>query len=185
LAILGRLGAATISTDALVHELYGSPAVRDAVVARFGQQVAPGGVVDRAALAQRIFSADAGADRDWLERLLWPLVRQRVDEWRAAALAGRGSAPVALVVEVPLLFESGSEGIYDATIAVVADEQLRVARSGNRDHHRLAEREQRQLAQADKASRATYVVLNDGDLTELEAKLSEILVMLQRRWSQP
>ena len=188
LQILARLGAATISTDAVVHELYGSQTVRDAVVARFGPRVAPDGVVDRAALAQRVFAADAGGpggDREWLEQLLWPLVRQRVDEWRAATLAGGAPPPVALVVEVPLLFESGSEGMYDATIAVVADGRLRESRAGSRDHRALAEREHRQLAQEDKASRATYVVVNDGDLAELEAKLSAILVMLKGRWSQP
>jgi dephospho-CoA kinase len=188
LQILERLGAATISTDAVVHELYGSALVRDAVLARFGSHVAPGGVIDRAALAQRVFCADAGAagdDREWLEQLLWPLVRQRVAEWRAATLAGRGAPPVALVVEVPLLFESGSEGMYDASIAVVADERLRGSRARDRDHRAIAQRERRQLSQQDKASRATYVVVNDGDLTELEAKLSAILVMLKGRWSQP
>ncbi len=187
LQILARLGAATISTDAVVHELYGSSTVRDAVVARFGPGVAPDGVVDRSALAQRVFAADAGGaggDREWLEQLLWPLVRQRVDEWRVATLAGGASPPAALVVEVPLLFESGSEGMYDATIAVVADERLRGSRAHDRDDRALTQRERRQLSQEDKASRATYVVVNDGDLAELEAKLSAILVMLKERWSQ-
>ncbi len=77
LAALERLGAAVISSDAIVHELYGTDAVRDAVVARFGVEVAPDGVVDRGALAARAFATDA--DRAWLEQLLWPLVRGRVE----------------------------------------------------------------------------------------------------------
>ena len=80
LAALERLGAATLSTDAVVHELYASDAVRDAVVARWGPEVAPGGVVDRRAVAARAFSDPA--EREWLEGLLWPLVARRVAEWR-------------------------------------------------------------------------------------------------------
>ena len=183
LQVLERLGAATLSTDAVVHELHGSAPVRDAVVARFGPEVAPGGVLDRAVLAERVFAADAdgaGADREWLEQLLWPLVRQRVAQWRRA-----NAAASVQVVEVPLLFESGSERLYDATIAIVSDERLRESRAHGRGQRAVAERERRQLSQQDKASRATYVVVNDGDLAELEAKLSAILVMLRRGWSQP
>ena len=58
LAALERLGAATISSDAVVHELYEGKQLRDAVVARWGAEVAPGGVVDRAAVAQRAFAGD-------------------------------------------------------------------------------------------------------------------------------
>ena len=60
-AALERLGAATISTDAVVHELYGSATVRDAVVARWGEEVAPGGVVDRGAIARHVFGAPGRA----------------------------------------------------------------------------------------------------------------------------
>ena len=56
LAALERLGAAVISSDAVVHELYGADQVRQAVTARFGDAVAPDGVVDRAALAARVFA---------------------------------------------------------------------------------------------------------------------------------
>ena len=81
LAALARLGAATLSTDAVVHELYADPEVRDAVVARWGPDVAPGGVVDRAAVARRAFAAPE--ERAWLEGLLWPRVGARVAAWRA------------------------------------------------------------------------------------------------------
>lgn len=176
LAALARLGAAVTSSDAVVHELYGTPAVRDAVVERFGAEVAPGGVVDRSALASRIF-ADA-TDRAWLEQLLWPLVRERILAWREAV--GRVTpVPRALVVEVPLLFEAGSDQMYDATIAVVADEEIREARAHTRGHQAVAEREARQLSQQEKAARATFVVANDGTIEQLEAKLSAILAMLE------
>ena len=175
LAALERLGAAVISSDAVVHELYASDRVRDAVVARFGAEVAPGGVVDRGRLATVAF--ETAQSRAWLEGLIWPLVGERVAAWRAEAEQAT-PRPRALVVEVPLLFEAGHERLYDATIAVTADEQLRRDRASARGHRAVDEREARQLSQADKAARATYVVANDGDLHELERKLSSVLVML-------
>jgi dephospho-CoA kinase len=97
--------------------------------------------------------------------------------WRNQ-LEHASSPPRAAVVEVPLLFESGMEGAFDATIAVVADEALRGERAGARGHEALAERGARQLSQQEKAQRATYVVVNDGSVHELERKLSAILEML-------
>jgi dephospho-CoA kinase len=175
LAAFERLGAAVISTDAIVHELYREDAVRDAVVARFGVEVAPGGVVDRGALAARAFATDL--DRGWLEQLLWPLVRDRVNAWREQMLRTE-PAPRVLVSEVPLLFEAGNEDMYDATIAVVADEQVRDSRARARGHRALAERDARQLSQEEKAARSSFVVVNDGSVQDLEQKLSAILAIL-------
>jgi dephospho-CoA kinase len=175
LAALDRLGAAVTSSDTIVHELYGTTAVRDAVVARFGPEVAPEGAIDRGELAERAFATDI--DRAWLEQLLWPLVRERVADWRQRE--GRTDpAPRVFVVEVPLLFEAGSDEMYDATIAIIADEQVREARAQARGHRALAERDARQLSQHEKAARSTFVVVNDGDQQELEDKLSSILAML-------
>ncbi len=176
LAALERLGAAVLSTDAVVHALYDSPEVRDAVVERFGPEVAPGGVVDRPALARAAFASDDG--RSWLEQLLWPRVGRRIVEWRAEV--ERAEPPRrAAVVEVPLLFESGMNHGFDATIAVVADESVRAQRADARGHQALAERAARQLTQDEKAQRATYAVVNDGSVDELEHKLSSILDTLR------
>jgi dephospho-CoA kinase len=175
LGALGRLGAETISSDAVVHELYGGQQLRDAVVGRWGPEVAPAGVVDRAAVAQRAFADDQ--ERRWLEQQIWPLVAARVAEWLEQARA-REPSPPAAVVEVPLLFEAGLEGIYDATIAVVAAEDVRAARAAARGHEAVGERDARQLPQEEKARRATYVVRNDGSVEELEAQLSAVLAKL-------
>jgi dephospho-CoA kinase len=177
LAALARLGAATLSTDAVVHELYALPEVRDAVVERWGEAVAPDGRVDRAAVARAAFASDA--DRQWLEQLIWPRVGARIASWREE-LGAWDPVPPAAVIEVPLLFESGMEGAFDATIAVVADEAVRTDRAGARGHAALDERSARQLPQDEKARRATYTVVNDGSLEELEGKLSEILANLSR-----
>jgi dephospho-CoA kinase len=155
-----------------VHALYEGEDVRDAVVARWGPTTAPGGRVDRSAVAARAFaSAD---ERAWLEGLLWPLVGERVSSWRAAEQA-RDPVPAALVVEVPLLFEAGMEPLFDATIAVVAEEQSRRERAAARGHGSVDERAARQLTQEEKAARATYVVANSGTLAELEHNLSLVL----------
>jgi dephospho-CoA kinase len=175
LAVLERLGAATLSTDAVVHELYGAPDVRDAVVARWGGRVAPGGVVDRAAVAARAFAAPE--ERAWLEGELWPRVAERVAAW-LQEIGDRNPPPAAAVVETPLLFEAGMDGVYDATVAVVADEDVRAARAAGRGQIAADERAARQLPQAEKARRATFVVDNSGTKAELEAHLSAILATL-------
>jgi dephospho-CoA kinase len=172
LAALGRLGAEVLSTDAVVHELYDSPEVRDAVVARFGPEIAPAGAVDRAALARRAFAGEE--ERAWLEGMLWPRVGARVAAWLEQVRA-QAPPPRAAVVETPLLFEAGMEAIYDATIAVIAAEPLRRARAAGRGHAVVDERAARQLSQEEKARRATFVVRNDGSEEELERELSAIL----------
>jgi len=176
LAALERLGAATLSTDAVVHELYASDeGLREAVVERWGAEVAPDGVVDRAAIARRAFAEEG--ERRWLESVLWPRVGERVGAWIGQTRAKR-PAPKAAVIEVPLLFEAGMEGLYDATIAVTAQEELRRERAAKRGHELQGERVARQIAQEEKARRATYAVENDGSEEELERKLAEVLAKL-------
>ena len=86
--------------------------------------------------------------------------------------------PRAAVVEIPLLFESGSDHGFDATIAVIADEAVRAQRAAGRGHEALSERAARQLSQQEKSQRATYTVVNDGTESELQDRLSVILDML-------
>ncbi len=175
LAALERLGAATLSSDAVVHELLATDEVRDALVERLGPAVAPEGRVDRGVVAERVFGSDE--DRKWLEGVLWPRVGERMWGWREA-LDQRESRPRAAVVEVPLLFESGLEQAFDATVAVVADEAVRRERAEARGHAGVASRTARQLAQDEKAGRATHVVHNDGTVEELEEKLSQLLARI-------
>ncbi|MGI9185223.1 MAG: dephospho-CoA kinase [Solirubrobacteraceae bacterium] len=173
---LERLGAAVLSTDRVVHELYQDNAVLAAVAERFGPEVRRDGAVDRPALARLAFATEDGSA--WLEQLLWPRVGKRMVAWREA-LQSCSPAPRAAVVEVPLLFESGMDHGFDATIAVIVDEEVRHARASARGHAALDERRARQLSQQEKSQRATYSVLNDGTVLELEHKLSAILDMLQ------
>jgi dephospho-CoA kinase len=174
LKVLAELGAATLSTDEVAHAVLESE--RDAVIERLGDGVAPDGHIDRSRVADAVFGDDDA--RAWLEGLLWPMVGTRVAEWRAEVDAAR-PAPRAAVVEVPLLFESGMEPAFDRTIAVIADEAARERRAAGRGHSALAERELRQLSQAEKSERADFTVRNDGTLEELKEVLSRVLATLE------
>lgn len=170
LAALGRLGAATLSSDAIVHELLETERVRDLLVARWGDEVAPQGRIDRARVGTIVF--ERPDELVWLESTLHPLVGERTIEWRSQLPPSTALA----VVEVPLLFEVGLDPAFDATICVVAADDARVERAGARGTLELEARAGRQLSQDEKAARATYVVRNDGSIEELEAALADLVV---------
>jgi len=176
LKALERLGASTLSSDAVVHELLMSDEVRDLLVDELGRQIAPDGQVDRGKVAEQVFGDDDR--REWLEGILWPRVGQRMHEWRTE-LGERDDPPRAAIVEVPLLFEAGMEEAFDATIAVIADESVREERAGARGHAGVASRTARQLSQEEKSHRADFTVRNDGSLDELSVKLSEVLARIE------
>ena len=173
---LRELGAATLSTDTIVHEMLAGPDLRELVSARLGPGVVRDGSLDRSAIAERVF-ADEEARR-WLEGVLWPQVGERVGAWRVEVESAKPT-PRAAVVEVPLLFESGMDAMFDRTVAVVADEAVRVERAGRRGHAALAERTGRQLTQEEKAQRADFTVRNDGSRDELRETLSLVLGKLE------
>jgi dephospho-CoA kinase len=174
LRLLERLGAATLSTDLVTHELLSSDEVRDLLVGELGPEVAPGGSIDRSAVASRVFGDDE--KRKWLEGVVWPRVGERVAQFRESV-----EDQPAAVVEVPLLFESGMQALFDKTIVVVADEDVRAERAGARGHELVEARTARQLTQDEKAQRADFVVRNDGSFEDLEAKLSDVLEKLGDR----
>ncbi|MFN8163030.1 MAG: dephospho-CoA kinase [Solirubrobacterales bacterium] len=174
LAAFARLGAATLSSDAVVHELLESESLRDRLVERWGPEVAPEGRIDRARIGEIVF-----ADPDqlaWLEGQIHPLVAERMVSWLADLPPGTEVA----VVEVPLLFEGGRDQVFDTTVAVVAGEEVRRERAAARGHALVDEREARQLSQGEKAERADHVVENDGSVEDLERALSGLLAKLRR-----
>ncbi len=176
LVVMCELGADVLSTDEVVHELYCCDRVRAAIVERWGEEVVPGGVISRQAVAERVFDSDQ--ERSWLEHLLWPLVGERVAVWLALARA-KEPPPRAAVVETPLLFESGMDKACDFTIALVADERLRSERAATRELARAEDRVARQLSQQQKAELATFMVCNNGSVEELRRELSDVLGKLR------
>ncbi|HEY6770956.1 MAG TPA: dephospho-CoA kinase [Solirubrobacterales bacterium] len=175
LAAFERLGAATLSTDRVAHDLLEDDEVRAALVDRWGPEIAPGGSVDRERVSEIVFN-----DRDelaWLEGVTHPRVGAHVLEWRQGLAP---EVPVA-IVEVPLLFEAAMEDAFDATLAVVADDALRDARLRERGQGGLEGREERQLEQAEKERRADHVIRNDASLEELESEVSKLIEELQEK----
>jgi dephospho-CoA kinase len=173
LAAFERLGAETVSSDAVVHQLLEGEPLLPRLVERWGEDVAPGGKVDRDRIGSIVF-ADTG-ELKWLEGQIHPLVGERIATWLASLPE---QADVA-VVEVPLLFETGMDGVFDTTVAVVTADAIRSERARARGHALVDEREARQLAQQEKASRAEHVVANDGSIEDLERELSALVEKLR------
>jgi dephospho-CoA kinase len=168
-----RLGAATLSSDTVVHELLESQELRDRLSARWGPQVVADGKIDRAKIGEVVF-----ADPEqlaWLEAQIHPQVQARTAEWLLSLPAETEVA----VVEVPLLFEVAGERPFDTTVAVVTSDEVRRERAAARGHALVDEREARQLTQAEKAERADHVIENDGSVEDLEQALSALLAKLR------
>jgi dephospho-CoA kinase len=171
LAAFGRHGASTLSSDDIVRRLYDRDDVRRAVAERFGPVVVlPGGSIDRAAVAARVF-ADA-QERAWLEALLLPLLAAEFREWRDRELAAGAGL---LVHEAPTLFEAGIEDRYDTIVTVTAPRELREQRRPG-----SAERMASQLPEDEKAARSHVVYENTGTLEDLDRFVAELVRRLEQ-----
>jgi dephospho-CoA kinase len=170
LAAFSACGAATLSSDAVVHGLYEEPDVVAAVTGRFGADVLdPGGGVDRAALGARAFAEEGGVA--FLEALLHPLIETRRRAWVAGQRSLRPPPPL-LVCEVPLLFEVGAEAGFDASLLVTAPADVRRRRVEGRGQDFRA-RSARQLPEEEKTARADRVLVNDAGLDALRAWVAD------------
>jgi dephospho-CoA kinase len=174
LKAFARLGAATLSSDAVVHELLESEPLRRRLAERWGQEVIADGGLDRGRIGEIVFADPE--QLGWLEGQIHPLVKERTADW----LASLPDETEVAVVEVPLLFEAGSDAAFDTTVAVVTADEVRRARAAARGHALVDEREARQLTQTEKAERAEHVVENDGTVEDLERALSALLAKLRR-----
>jgi dephospho-CoA kinase len=174
LAAFARHGCAVLDADAVVHDLYRTARVRDAVVARLGPGVlGRDGAIDRSAVARAIFADDDL--RTWLEQFIHPLVHDEAVAWRDAALAA-DPPPRAVVEEVQLLFEGDRVDAYDRTLVVTAAPEIRRGRLVARGRlEGLAAREARLLPEALKAERADDVIVNDGDVAALDRAVATYL----------
>jgi dephospho-CoA kinase len=175
LAAFERFGAATLSTDRVAHDLLDDAEVRDLLVERWGDEVAPDGRIDRDRVGEIVF-----ADRDelnWLESVTHPRVGAHVLEWRRKL----GPDVAVAVVEVPLLFEAAMEDAFDATVAVVAEDGIRDTRLRERGQAGLEGREDRQLDQEEKGRRADHLIRNDASLEALEGEVRNLLKQLEEK----
>jgi len=170
-AFLRELGAATISADDLVHELLAEKTVAGRVERHFGPGLVAGEAVDRPALAHLVFEDDAALE--WLEKLLHPRVRRRIEEWARAqeALAQR---PPLLVAEVPLLFESGLDDGFDYVMLVTAPQAVRRRRlAAKLTKSQFTHRAERQIDEAVKAAGSDFVFDNRSSRRDLKQFVAE------------
>jgi dephospho-CoA kinase len=170
LASFRRHGAATVSSDEIVHRLLREdPVVGKTLVERFGDGILDeAGQIDRSAIAEIVF-----ADRealDWLESLLHPLVVQEYLEWREQ-LAALPNPPPLTATEVPLLYEVGGQDRFDAVVVVTAPPKVRAGRT----EVEAEEREQRLLPDTVKVAQADFAYVNEGSIEDLDAFVGEVM----------
>jgi len=173
LASFRRHGAATVSSDEIVHHLLRSdPEIKRALVERLGEEILDGeGVPDRERIAFRVFKDREALD--FLEQLLHPPVSREYLTWRDQ-LARLPNPPRVCVTEVPLLYEVGADERFDKVVVITAPEKLREARRGGRKD----DREARLLPDREKAKRADFVYVNTGTPEDLDAWVAEVLATL-------
>jgi dephospho-CoA kinase len=166
-------GAATVSSDEIVHHLLASNEdVRAALVAELGEGILDeAGQIDRARVAEVVF-----ADRtklDFLESLLHPLVAAEYLRWREQ-LAELPDPPAVCVTEVPLLYETGGDQRFDKVVLITAPAKLREQRR----RVRRDDRDERLLPDAEKLKRADFAYVNTGSLEELDAWVGGVMAEL-------
>ena len=168
-----RHGAATVSSDEIVHHLLATDLeVRRALVERLGDEIlGAGGAPDLERIALRVF--DDRAALDFLEKLLHPRVSREYMRWREQ-LAALPNPPRVCVTEVPLLFEVGAEGRFDKVVVITAPRKLREARRGGWKD----EREARLVPDREKVARADFSYVNTGTPDELDAWVAEVMATL-------
>jgi len=168
-----RHGAATVSSDEIVHHLLRTdPEVKQALVERLGEEIlGADGVPDRDRIALRVFKDREALD--FLEKLLHPLVSREYLAWREQ-LAALPNPPEVCVTEVPLIYEVGAEKRFDKVVVVTAPPKLREARRGGRKD----EREARLIPDRDKSKRADFVYVNTGTPEELDAWVASVMASL-------
>jgi dephospho-CoA kinase len=172
LKAFARRGAAVISSDEIVHELLRSDqAVQEAVRERWGDSVLGPEGIDRAQVADLVFTSPA--ELEWLEALLHPRVVATYLAWREK-LGELPDPPPVCVTEVPLLYEVGGETRFDAVVVVTASPEVRISRQIGP----MADREQRLIPDEEKVARADFAYVNDGSLEELDAFVADVMARL-------
>jgi dephospho-CoA kinase len=181
-ALLHRLGVPVHDADASVHRLLGrNGAAVERVAAAFPGTGGANGI-DRAELGRRVFNDKAALRR--LERILHPLVRAESDRFLRRMAAHR--VPL-VVLDIPLLFESGGDRRCDAVIVVSAPSFLQRARVLARpgmSESRLAAILAKQMPDREKRNRADFIVPTGLGRRLTLRRLAEIVKMLSAQQSQ-
>lgn len=166
-------GAATVSSDEIVHHLLDSDDdVRAAMVAELGEGILDdAGRIDRARVADIVFAETTKLE--FLEALLHPLVVAEYLRWREQ-LGALPQPPAVCVTEVPLLYETGGDERFDKVVVITAPAKLREQRR----RVRRDDRDERLLPDAEKVKRADYSYVNIGSLEDLDAWVAGVMTEL-------
>ncbi len=176
--ILEENGYPVISTDRVAREmLHGDQSIRRQVIQTFGESIlGEDGEIDRSKLATRVFSSPGDLQR--LEDILHPPTLKAVDE-RIRDLSGQHSI---VLIESALIFETGIEELFDFIIVVVADTEKilnRYAGDAAITRDQVLRRIASQMPAGEKASRADFVIRNNGTLEQLRENTNLILAIIK------
>lgn len=177
--LLRRLGVPVFEADREVHALLARGGAAVPMVAAEFPGLATDGVVDRSALGQRVF-ADTQALAD-LEAILHPLVRRSEQRFLRAAALRR--VPL-VVLDIPLLLETGGERAVDAILVVSAPAFIQESRVFGRPGmtpERLQAVLGRQMADVEKRRRADFVVPTGLGRRETLRRLKGIVTLMRRQ----
>ena len=177
--LFARLGVAVFDADAAVHALYAAGGGGAAAIAeRFPEAVTKGGV-DRARLAQIV--AEGPSALRTLEALVHPLVRQAEERFLEAARARNEDL---VILDIPLLFETGRSKTMDAVVVVSAPEAVQRARVLKRPGmtpEKLAAILARQVPDAEKRAQADFVIETDKGLDHALSQVKRVAAELRQR----
>ncbi len=180
--LFSQKGAVVIRSDELARQVIEpqTPGFEQ-VVARFGKEfVNSEGYIDRAKLAQVVFHDDA-ALKD-LENIIHPLVRNKTNQ-----IIEQQTAETIIVNEIPLLLEKKMESLFDFLVIVISSEKNRLERLTQRGlkKDQVIARMTKQVSDEDRKAAADFLIVNDGNLDQLEADVEKIWQTLQERSFKP
>ena len=162
-------GIPSISSDAIVHELYSSNEdLQEFLINKFGS-------LDRKVIARQIFGEkkEQKAKRKLLEDKVHPSVEKKLKEW----VIENANSPI-LVNDVPLLFEAHLEKRFDSIVFIQVDKNIQIARLKKRNpemsEEEILNRINSQMSQEEKISKADIVISNNSSLQEFKDKILKV-----------
>jgi len=176
--LFSQKGAVVIRSDELARQVIEpqTPGFQQ-VIDRFGKEfVNSEGYIDRAKLAQIVFQDDA-ALKD-LENIVHPLVRSRTNQ-----IIDQHTSETIIVNEIPLLLEKKMESLFDFLVIVISSEKNRLERLSQRGltAEQANARMAKQVSDDERKAAADFLIVNDGNLDQLEADVEKIWQTLQER----
>ncbi len=176
--LFAKLGAIVIRADELARQVIEvNSSGFNQVITRFGKEILKkDGSIDRAKLAKIVFK-DPNALKD-LEKIIHPLVRNKTNE-----LIEQQNPEAIIVNEVPLLLEKNMEKLYDFLVIVISSEKNRTKRLLDKgfSKEQIRDRMNHQVDDETRKTKADFLVVNDGNLEQLEKDVNKIWQSLQER----